>query len=109
MTVLEFAMKSSTPASENNFLLHLRKHRTALESIRNKRDMWTGRQVNAVSDLVDAMKKHADDVDDDWIDATGLDLHVTNFLHKKLATLNRVLRHRTRLGWISSKDLPMLL
>ena len=109
MTVLEIANKSLTPPKENCFLASMRKHCATLESIRNKREMWTASQVNAVSELVSGMKKHAEDVDDDWIDATGLDAHVTNFLHRKLTTLNRILRHRARLGWTSNEDLPMLL
>lgn len=109
MTVLDIAKKTLTPPSENRFLDYLRKHRETLESIRNKREMWTASQVQAVSDLVSGMKRHAVDVDDDWIDASGLDLHVTNFLHKKLTILNRVLRHRARLGWETKKDMPMVL
>jgi len=109
MTILSVAKKSLTPPTGNTFLESLRQHRDTLESIKTKRGTWSAPQVQAVNDLVAGMKRHADDVDDDWVDATGLDLSVTSFLHCKLTTLNRILRHRARLGWKSGEDLPMVL
>jgi hypothetical protein len=109
MTVLGVAKKTLTPPSGNTFLDYLRKHRRTLEGIQTKRETWSSQQVEAVNDLIIGMKRHADDVDDDWIDATGLNSNVTNFLHRKLTILNRILRHRARLGWKSSGDLPMVL
>jgi hypothetical protein len=109
LSVLEIVKKSQTSPASNQFLTTLRENKAVLEGIHTRRENWTARQVTAVNALVTAMKLHADDVDDDWVDAAGVHVHVAAVLSKKLTTLNHILRHRARIGWRTDERLPLVL
>jgi hypothetical protein len=110
LSVLVTAQTAFTPNEENHFLSALRENCAVLESIESKQMHWKPEQVQAVGQLVTAMKRHSEDVGKDWIEATGLSHFVVTVLHRKLLVLKHILRHRVRLGWENPEhDLPMVI